>query len=326
MKDLIRFYFAVIVIPIGIASDILALIIFVRKKLNHNSIFGFLYAWLCIFNVLSLANESFFAILENYDIDLISYSNLTCKTLYGWVKYVNHLPSFQMILIAFYLYLSIAFPSLKQKIHKYKFMLIFSMILFVTIVNCVYVVYEKKLIENQQIESSNISNQNNSSTYISECKTEFILDFSLDWLNLAMRDLIPFFMIFILNFLTMRSLYKSKAAVNSQVKKKEQSFVVSIFVANFTFLGIYLPWSIIFIIYHLNDSFFLFPALIETNTFEIVASVFSCIGFLNNMICFFSNFLFNYLFFEEFLYLFCNQKKVVWPTGVGIGIGSTTGR
>ena len=317
MKE-IRFYFSVIVIPIGIALNSISFIIFIRKRLNHKSIFGYLYAWQCIFDIISLLNELIFTIFEYKDIEVIAHSRFTCKTLYGWVKYVTHLPSFQMILIALYFYVSIAYHKERMLFHKYKLYIVLFMIVFVTLINCVFIIYEKEIME--EIEISYF-NETINKTLVGyqikyECKTEFILDFSLDWINLAMRDFIPFITIFLLNFLAIRFLFKSKTNVNSKIRKKEFSFIMSIFVANFIFLGIYLPWSIVFVIYHVNHSFYFFPSLIQSHLFEITATIFGSLAYLNNMTCFFTNIKFNYLFYEEFFQLL-GIKKRVFPTSAG---------
>ena len=317
MKE-IRFYFSVIVIPIGIALNSISFIIFIRKRLNHKSIFGYLYAWQCIFDIISLLNELIFTIFEYKDIEVIAHSRFTCKTLYGWVKYVTHLPSFQMILIALYFYVSIAYHKERMLFHKYKLYIVLFMIVFVTLINCVFIIYEKEIME--EIEISYF-NETINKTLVGyqikyECKTEFILDFSLDWINLAMRDFIPFITIFLLNFLAIRFLFKSKTNVNSKIRKKEFSFIISIFVANFIFLGIYLPWSIVFVIYHVNHSFYFFPSLIQSHLFEITATIFGSLAYLNNMTCFFTNIKFNYLFYEEFFQLL-GIKKRVFPTSAG---------
>jgi hypothetical protein len=311
MKE-IRFYFSVIVIPFGIALNSISFIIFIRKRLNHKSIFGYLYAWQCIFDIISLLNEVIFAIFEYKDIEVIAHSQLTCKTLYGWIKYITHLPSFQMILIALYFYISIAYNKQRILFHKYKLYIVFFMILIVTLVNCIFIIYEKKVMEVFEIRYFNETTNQTLIEYETkyECKTEFILDFSLDWINLAMRDFIPFIMIFLLNFLAIRFLFKSKTSVNSKIRKKEFSFVLSIFVANFIFLAIYLPWSIVFVIYHVNHSFYIFPDLIHSSLFEITATLFGSLAYLNNMMCFFTNIKFNYLFYEEFFQLLGIKKRV----------------
>ncbi len=55
-SDQIRFYFAITVLPIGIIFSTIAFNIFIKARLNRNSIFGYLHAWLCVFDILSLSN------------------------------------------------------------------------------------------------------------------------------------------------------------------------------------------------------------------------------------------------------------------------------
>ncbi len=78
------------------------------------------------------------------------------------------------------------------------------------------------------------------------------------------------------------------------------NFRTALFVTNIAFLSIYLPWSIVVVIYHINDSFFLYPDLIASNGFQAALQIANAIGFINNMTCFFINFSFNHLFRFEF--------------------------
>ena len=108
----IRFYFAVSAVPVGIFLNAVSLSVFITKRLNNKNIFGIMYAWLCGLNFVCLTNEMIFALYGHFNINAFSVSDSTCKTVYGWVKFVTHVPSFQMILIAFYLYVSMFCKSI----------------------------------------------------------------------------------------------------------------------------------------------------------------------------------------------------------------------
>jgi hypothetical protein len=176
VPTLIRFYFATTIIPIGIVCNTLAIIIFKRRKLNQSNIFGFLHLWLCLFDILSLLNQMVFAFLEYFNINIIAHSNITCKTLYGWVKYADHLSSFQTIIIALYLFITICYPNKRERFHQHKFKLILLMIILVALIDSFYIVYDKRA----QYESyANITNVTNQVFIAYNCKTDFLLDFIL---------------------------------------------------------------------------------------------------------------------------------------------------
>lgn len=307
-SDQIRFYFATTVLPIGIIFSTIAFSIFIKARLNRNSIFGYLHAWLCVFDILSLSNEIIFATLAYLNIDAITYSTVTCKIIYGWVKYVNHLPSFQSVIIALYLYITICHQKRRDLIHKYKLFFILAMIGFVTFVDAFYSVYNKnKAIVEYQITNRSFLLRESIQSYSSNesyCEAPFLTDFFLDMTNVVMRDFIPFMLIFSFNFLSIKGFIRSRTtSCGIRRKRKENQFLYSIISSNFIFLGIYLPWAIVFILYHINDSFTLFPDLINSDLFEITTTVFECLAYLNNMTCFFLNITFNSHFIHEFLVL-----------------------
>ena len=307
LKTLIRFIFATTIIPIGLVCNIIALIIFKRQKLNQRNIFGYLYSWLCMFDILSLLNEMVFAFLEYLNIELIAYSNITCKTLFGWVKYVNHLPSFQIIIIAFYLYVTICHHNKRDKFHKNRLKLILLMISFVTLVDLVYVIYDKHVIYNSYENKTTFGNKE---IIEYKCETVFLLDFILDITNVIMRDFIPFILIFVLNYLSIKGFLKSKSNSNQRVNKKDYQFFRSIIGSNLIFLTIYFPWAIVFILYHIHHSFDMFDELIESDQFEVIKRLFECFAYLNNMTCFFLNMCLNSRFLSEFLYLFKLRREI----------------
>ena len=305
----IKFYFSVSFVPVGIFSNMLAFYIFQRKNLNHKSVFGELYSWLCCFNILTLLYKFITALLGYYEIDIVSISSFTCKTFFGFQNFINHLPSFQMILIAYYLYVSICSHKKRDLVHKYKNFFIFGNIIFVFLINCLYIVYERRPI---YMEFSNISS--NFSSQIYECNIQYVADFIFDMVNLSMRNFIPFIAIFILNYLSMRGYYKSKNQVNHQHHHKPHQykrniFLYSIFGANLMFLAIYLPWSIIFCIYQVYHSFMKEELGENRESFEIIISVFESIAYLNNMSTFFINLAVNSLFRRELFLLFHLTKN-----------------
>jgi hypothetical protein len=302
---IIEIYFAITVVPFGLILNIVSFFIFIRKRLNRNVIFGYLYAWLCLFDALSLSNEMVFGVLAIYKIDPTSYSELTCKTVYGWAMYVKHLPSFQMVLIAYYLYLNICTPRKKELIHRHKLTLVMSMVGFVTLVNLLYIFYGKEVGEiGENASFANASNVTLDIHFKNDCTTLTQIDFFLDMTNLSMRDFIPFTLIFILNYLTIRGFIESRQAVSNRSQHRENKFMYSIIGSNLIFLLIYLPWAVVFFIYHLNDSFFILAHVIESDTFETVVQLFECLAYVNNMTCFFLNLVFNSHFLNELLIVF----------------------
>ena len=303
----IRFYFAILIIPLGVLLNFLAILVFIRRKLNKNSIFGFLNTWLCGFNLIDLLNEFIFSILSYNEIDPITYSSFTCRFLYGLIKYVNHLPSVHMIIMAFYLYITICHPTKKDFFGKHKFTIIIANLTLITIIDCIFIVYDRQMTEMESINSSNISYS------IFECKTKQSLDFFIDWLDLSIRAFIPFCLILFLNILSIKKFSQNKMLKKSKSHtNKKVNFTNAIFLTNFMFLIIYLPWSIFFIIYHLNHSFQIAKNVSDSKSFEIGFVIFQSIAYLNNMDSFLINYSFNSIFREELLTLFhLNLNRII---------------
>ena len=129
------------------------------------------------------------------------------------------------------------------------------------------------------------------------------LDFAADVVNLMMRDLVPFSAIFVLNTLAMirfRQMRKLVAGAQSdRNERKSRMFFIAIFASNTIFLLIYTPWSICFVLHHVNETFGIFETLVESSSFLLVWDVVNSLSFLNNMTPFFIHLAFNSLFRNE---------------------------
>jgi hypothetical protein len=303
LESEIDFYFSITLQPIGCLFNIIALIVFSNKKLNNKNIFGFLYAWLCVFNIICLSNSFIFSILNFFNIEAFSNSDLNCKFIFGWVKYVTHVPSFQMVLVAFYLYVCTCHPSKKEFLDKMKYTIIFITIGLVTLVDCYYTIYYKgKIEEEEQTNIVEVETANQTTRF--DCITSILItDFIADMIHIIMRAIVPFLLILILNILTIFGIVKNKTGLSSARSTKNRSksnqrnrFSKSILGMNFIFIGIYTPWTICFIIFHLNHNFLMFPYIKDSIEFQILLSIFECIAFLNNITPFFLSLAFNSLF------------------------------
>ena len=118
-----------------------------------------------------------------------------------------------------------------------------------------------------------------------------------------MRSIIPFTLILLLNMLTIFGIDKTKSRASTIRLAKSRSksnqrnrFSKSILGMNFIFLGIYTPWTICFIVFHLNHNFSMFPQIKYSSVFQTLLSVFEHLAYFNNITPFFLSFAFNSLF------------------------------
>ncbi len=108
------------------------------------------------------------------------------------------------------------------------------MVLAVSSVDLIFIVYSREIVGEELINitifnDSTINRTINDTIIVYEydCTTNVYLDVYSDIQNLAMRDIIPFVFIFILNLQTMSQLYKSQVRsgdTTTRRGKKESSF------------------------------------------------------------------------------------------------------
>ena len=102
LPNSIKFYYSVCVLPIGIALNALSIQFFFKKSLNKSTNMGLLYGCLSCLNVIALVNVLIINILD-YNHYNYEDTGLSCKFMKIWTKLVLKLPSFQQVMIAFYL-------------------------------------------------------------------------------------------------------------------------------------------------------------------------------------------------------------------------------
>jgi hypothetical protein len=106
-------------------------------------------------------------------------------------------------------------------------------------------------------------------------------------------------------------------------EKKSSNFINSALGMNFTFLLVYLPWGIVFFIYHVtgyidvNPSHEKTESFVQYFSFQMIFSLCDCISYVNNIAPFFLNLAFNTIFRKEiFILLKIDQNKVLMQSDV----------
>jgi len=295
---LVKFYFTVSIMPFGILLNIISLIIFSNERFHKNNSLGLLYIFLCSFNIIALTTETIFASLDQAEIDVTSKSLFTCRVFSFWRMCVFHIPSFMQCLISLSVLLKIKFPNKKVLTeNRFILLLIVLVVLFVFVMNSTYFFFfieqdffYKLIIDNNTNQTQNVSYVEN------YCTTDRVTDFAMDFVNLFMRDLLPFILIFILNIFSIRLLVFSKKNAHVKSLKHEFQFGRSIIAANILFLIIYSAWSVLFIIFNIQHFQNSLHFTNEMGYLKIIVNIFDCVGYLNNISTFFINFLFNVVF------------------------------
>jgi hypothetical protein len=312
VPNTIKFYFSVCVLPIGILLNALSIQLFLKNSLNKSTNMGMLYGCLSCLNVIALVNVLIFNILEFYEYDYES-TEFTCRFMNVWTKMVLQLPSFQQVIIAFYLWLSICYPNkFKDAIKKtlYCEIGIFVYIMCMNMLNLGYYIGEENF-------TSNSSNATLFCTILNE------LDFTNDFISVLNRAVLPCILIFWLNTLSLNKIVHMDKKFNKE--KKSSNFINSALGMNFTFLLVYLPWGIVFLVYHIktylddNPGNLQISSFVQYFYFQMIFSLCDCISYLNNIAPFFLNLAFNTIFRKEIFSLLnikMNENKISMQSDV----------
>ena len=209
------------------------------------------------------------------------------------------------MLIAFFLWLSVAYPNkFKVAIGKTKFFIL-GIALYVIVSN--FASFSFKM---GQDPSLNDTERFNSSLI---CYSENDLDFTTDCFTVINRAVLPCILIFIFNALSIQKMSNRHKKFKS-VSNKSTNFMRSIIGMNIVFLVIYLPWGLIFMVYHINNYITNDSAgvssssFVNTLLFQLIFSLCDCISYFNNISPFFFNLAFNSIFRNEIMYLFTRKR------------------
>ena len=113
VADAITYYPLLIALPIGLVGNVFSFYIYTRPNLNKNTNTGFLYAWLCIANIvfmlyftLVFQADSLFSYTVSLPCGMVTYLLRICFCLVPWMQ----------VIISFDRLIAVVYP------HKKKFM------------------------------------------------------------------------------------------------------------------------------------------------------------------------------------------------------------
>ena len=303
----IEFYFNLIVVVVGFATNVFSIFIFMRKSLNNKTNVGYLHSILCVFNLCTLTNSIFLTeILPYFDIHIIDSSELCCKLFSFWRRFTIGLSSFQQLYITFILFITVKFPSKYMIFNdKKKSILFMALIIFsLFIINIPFLFFEL----NRSLELNE--------TYLdglkmhSCCASIDLTTFSIIS-NILMRYFIPLFLMLVLNLCIKRHFKVKQLLFNSNFKNKPTNFLLSIFILNALFCLLHLPWTIINLILVFLNFFYNENKIITDNGYLTVflTGISLSVSYVNYTTPFFVHFIFNKYFKNEVLNLF--RKKML---------------
>lgn len=295
----VNLYFNLVLIPIGIVANLIAMYIFGKKNLNKKTNIGYMHSLLCLYNIVPLINSIILTqILPYYKISLPDYSNFACKILNFWRRFAIDLSSIQQVLITVFLYLSVGNPSKFIKLQKWKItsIIIAAIMVFLVLVNVPFLLYEIKSKQELHLSTSNTT------VYI--CYSSVDVFTIAIGISILVRYLVPLIFMLTLNFFIIRHFYNPKLLFLKENKvKKPKHFLVSIVIINFLFFAFYTPWAIFYTTIITSNYIDHKNIIIEYNNILLVFlfNLSLTVSYLNYCSPFFVHILFNRLFRSELL-------------------------
>jgi len=105
-SNALTYYFLMIIIPTGILGNLISFYIYTRPSLNRKTNTGFLYAGLCVVNLLSILNYGFIThsnALFNYTVTMpCGLANYLRRTVFNAISWMQVLISFDRLMAVLY--------------------------------------------------------------------------------------------------------------------------------------------------------------------------------------------------------------------------------
>ena len=119
----ISYYYLWTTFPPGILGNLISLYIYTRPQLNRKTNTGFLYAWLSIFNLLSILQ---YVVLTRSSVLFGFTITMPCGLINFIRRSIFNLISWMQVFISFDRFMSVVFPTTSQFMSKKVSKLFFS--------------------------------------------------------------------------------------------------------------------------------------------------------------------------------------------------------
>ncbi len=287
---------------IGLLSNLIAFVIFSRKKFK-NTVFATYFRFLALFDTLSLLLPLNKYLELKLNIHIMDMSNLFCKLRIYLTYSIPPMSGYILVLISLDRWISISMPT--KFLFRKKIIFQVGVTILMLMINLIFysVTLASHLSRNISINTTNIT------TY--RCyeykKTVQIMS----WLDLFNYSIVPFSLMIVFTSITLRTIFGSRKRIfsiqnnqlhknnsNSSSRTKDIKFAITSVVLNIIFLVLNIPFCIFAIVFShvikFIDS--------EIDYFFYVFTLF--FNYINFGTAFFINFVVNSIFRKEFLLLF----------------------
>ena len=287
------------IIVICFCSNILAFVIFSRKKFHHTIFYTY-------FRIMILIDQ--FSYLIRIDILLNifglstfrSISPFSCKLISFLIPFTRSILPWILVLISIDRMLSIVCPNRFYIRKKPLFQMSLCFIVLLTSA-CLSIrfIFETNFEYSSTNRRDNNSSQNSSTTLLAVkniCNDRITMIYDLFYYTL-----IPFLLMFISTIITIKFIYESrKKSNNNKTKIKDIRFAITSITLNILFFLFYFPLFFFFFLENFIN--------ISEEMSEFISNIFRAILYLYSGSLFFSTLIVNSLFRQEF-YLFLDEIK-----------------
>lgn len=299
-SDPIHYFYTILLVPVGIVTNLLAFLVYGRQELNKTSA-GILNQCIALSNMFILLFH--LLVVESthtFGMDVLTMSDWSCK-LFRLVKKVTRetSPSVEVLLILTR-YIEVFYPRKFSCIQKKQFLvklvaLIYLVLLVINIENLFYFKRDLLVLDQQQQHSVNNLTR-------SKCDAHPVIIFLSELISALFRSLLPSSIMFILNVLIIKRLFRSKSLSSRQTShlrrvkgERELKFTFTVLLRNILFILLNLPYTIMSMcrVYH-----FMFFSTYSSQI-DVYSSISYDISTFYYISFFFMNLVFNKLFLKE---------------------------
>lgn len=307
----IDFYFVVTLVPVGIATNFISMLIFTRKSLNATNM-GFFNLLISISNIVTLVFYLFFMESNrvfNYDLSIVS--DFGCKLMMLLRRVIREMAPIVETVMTLERFMTVYYPKRFTVFQKRSFLSALILIIF----TCFVIISFENLFYYLEISNNTRS-----------CTGTQLIVTSSDLISATLRTFTPFAVMFTLNVLMLRRIISRKIIRSSSKSRREYQFTISVVSMNALFLALNLPVSIGYILKAIYSDSRTYTAQMVEFYWRLAYLVATCHYILTNV----TNFVFNRLFREELFKIFSqprreSQLNIVWSLVASSGILTNLG-
>lgn len=313
----INYYFILIVVPIGIITNVFSIVISIRKNMNKTNM-GFFNISMALGNILQLCFYSFVLGAEIwFNFNLANFSDFTCKSINFSRRIIRQIPPLIETIMTIDRFVNVFYPKRFTLMNKKSFLL-----LLITISCLIFALIDiSNLFYYLEIKYQ-FSADSTSYKTIKHCTgTSLIMELS-DIGAILLRTILPFMIMLILNILIIKRILKTRLrstsvnyrvnncySLSSRTYKRQYQYTLTVIGMNGTFLLLNFPLAFLIITKYVYLRYYQITYLYNLDLFNLIFTIFYSISTLHYASLFFINIFCNNLFYNEIRMIIISRIK-----------------